>query len=69
MLPLVHPRDMDIGLCEEFAGATGPGSASFMVTIEVPVGTDGEIGDISSILGMGVTAGQPMGSVTDVTAR
>ena len=67
VLPLIHPRDMDIGLCEE--STQGPSSSSFLITLEVPVGTDGEPGDIATVLGMNVIPGQAASSTYDITSR
>lgn len=58
-MPLVHPREMDIGMCGDDTGSYP------MITLEVPMGSDGEaVSDLSTVLG--TTQGQA-GTVFDMT--
>lgn len=59
MLPLVHPREMDLGLvCAESSpqGISSISSSLFLITVEVPVDGEGElVGDISVVLGSSIS--------------
>ena len=70
MLPLVHPRDMDISLYEEpTPSGSGPSAPHFLITLEVPLGADGEAGDISTSLGLSTISGQPVSGTFDTVSR
>ena len=60
MLPLVHPRDMDVGLVcgESSPSSSGTASSMFPMIIEVPVDAEGEmVGDLTTVLGIGTNIG------------
>ena len=60
VLPLVHPRDMDLGLvCGESSSSSSNTAASmFPMIIEVPVDAEGEmVGDLTTVLGIGTSIG------------
>jgi hypothetical protein len=69
VLPLVHPKEMDLGLVSgDPASALGPPSSLFLVTIEVPADAEGEmVGDLNSILGVSMISGQTALSSLDTT--
>ena len=62
---------LDLSTCDSGCLCTpfDPSSSSFLITLEVPVGTDGEPGDIATVLGMNVIPGQAASSTYDITSR
>ena len=70
MLPLVHPRDMDISLYDDSTSSgTSPSASSFLITLEVPLGANGEAGDVSTLLGVSTVAGLNISTTYDATSR